>query len=73
MGFVCLPGAARAVDAGEFEVRVIADAEQTDGVCSVIETGGEPDVGPPLHIHRDEAEASTSSRVSTSWSSTTAR
>jgi mannose-6-phosphate isomerase-like protein (cupin superfamily) len=56
-GFVCLPGEGRTVDAGEFEVSVIADGDQTDGVCSVIETGGERDVGPPLHIHRDEAEA----------------
>jgi mannose-6-phosphate isomerase-like protein (cupin superfamily) len=56
-GFICLPGEGRTVDAGEFEVSVIADGDQTDGICSVIETGGEPDVGPPLHIHRDEAEA----------------
>jgi quercetin dioxygenase-like cupin family protein len=35
---------------------VKADAQRTDGACSAMEVTFPPDTGPPLHIHRAEAE-----------------
>ena len=57
-GRVLLPGEARAIDVGGFDVIVHADAADTDGMYSLIETA-EPAVGsgPPLHVHRDAAES----------------
>ena len=57
-GVVLLPGDARVIDLGGFEVLVHAEGAQTAGQFSLIETrdptaGG----GPPLHIHRDCAES----------------
>jgi len=57
-GVVLLPGEARVIDVGEFDVTVHADADSTAGEFSLIETrettvGG----GPPLHVHRDCAES----------------
>ena len=57
-GFVVLPGEARVIDVGGFDVVVHADADATGGQLSLIETvetevGG----GPPLHVHRDCAES----------------
>ena len=56
-GVVLLPGEARTIDVGPFEVVVHADSDVTDGAFTLIETV-EPDagVGPPLHVHRDCAE-----------------
>lgn len=57
-GLVRLPGEGRRIDEAGFSVTVLADAAQTDGAFSLIETvemeaGG----GPPLHVHRDCAES----------------
>lgn len=57
-GIVLVPGEARHIDAGGFDVHELATHETTGGAYSLIETretgvGG----GPPLHIHRDAAEA----------------
>jgi len=55
---VLLPGHGRRIDVGLFGVTVYADGDTSDGSFSLIETD-EPDagIGPPLHIHRDCAEA----------------
>jgi mannose-6-phosphate isomerase-like protein (cupin superfamily) len=57
-GVVLLPGEARSIDVGPFGVVVHADGDVTQGAFSLIETI-EPDagLGPPLHVHRDCAEA----------------
>ena len=57
-GVVLLPGEARTIDVGPFEVVVHADRDVTQGEFSLIETV-EPDagLGPPLHVHRDCAES----------------
>jgi mannose-6-phosphate isomerase-like protein (cupin superfamily) len=57
-GVVQLPGEARLIDVGPFDVVVHADADVTNGAFSLIETV-EPDagLGPPLHVHRDCAES----------------
>jgi mannose-6-phosphate isomerase-like protein (cupin superfamily) len=54
---VVLPGDARVIGIGAFDVVVLAE-DGTDGRFSLIETR-EPEagVGPPLHIHRDAAES----------------
>ena len=57
-GFVLLPGEARTIRIGSFDVLVHADAERTGGVVSMVETAdAEPGAGPPLHIHHDAAES----------------
>lgn len=57
-GRVVQPGEARLIDVGGFEVIVLADTADTDGVFSLIETREEAaGMGPPLHIHRDAAES----------------
>ncbi len=56
--FVVQPGGGRRLDLGTFEAEVIADAAQTGHAFSVLQTRNEPPgFGPPLHIHRDAAEA----------------
>ena len=57
-GVVTLPGEARSIEVGGFQVIVHADSDATDAAFSLIETV-EPDagVGPPLHVHRDCAES----------------
>jgi hypothetical protein len=55
--FVCHLGGGRRIDCGEFEVSVVADAPDTGGICSVVETYGVAETGPPLHVHHDAAEA----------------
>ena len=57
-GVVLLPGEARTIEVGGFDVVVHADGDVTDGAFSLIETG-EPEagMGPPLHVHRDCAES----------------
>lgn len=55
---VLLPGEARTIDVGGFDVTVHADAATTDGLFSLIESADrEPGGGPPLHVHRDSAES----------------
>jgi mannose-6-phosphate isomerase-like protein (cupin superfamily) len=56
--YTILPGEGRLLDLGTFEVEVLADAAQTDGEFSLLQTLREPTgFGPPMHIHRDAAEA----------------
>ncbi len=55
--FVVGPGEGRRIDLGAFEMVVKADAEQTAGVVSVLEADEPPGFGPPIHVHRDAAEA----------------
>ena len=55
---VLLPGEARTIDVGGFDVTVHAHAATTDGMFSLIETAErEPGGGPPLHVHRDCSES----------------
>ena len=55
---VLLPGDARRIEVGGFEVLVHADAATTGGAFSLIETA-EPEagLGPPVHVHTDCAES----------------
>lgn len=51
-------GEGRPIDLGSgFGVIVKADEHQTAGVVSVLETREPPGFGPPIHVHRDCAEA----------------
>jgi mannose-6-phosphate isomerase-like protein (cupin superfamily) len=55
---VLLPGEAKVIDVGGFEVIVHADGRANDGLFSLIETAErDAGAGPPLHIHRDCAES----------------
>jgi mannose-6-phosphate isomerase-like protein (cupin superfamily) len=57
-GVVLVPGDARVVDLGAFEVLVHADGAMTDDGFSLIETAETAaGLGPPLHLHRDCAES----------------
>jgi mannose-6-phosphate isomerase-like protein (cupin superfamily) len=56
--FIVRPGEGRLLDLGNFEAVVLADAPSTSGAFTVLQTQGEPpDFGPPMHVHRDAAEA----------------
>jgi mannose-6-phosphate isomerase-like protein (cupin superfamily) len=56
--YVVAPGSGRVLDMGNFEAVVLAGADQTDGAFSLLRTQHEPTgFGPPLHVHRDAAEA----------------
>jgi mannose-6-phosphate isomerase-like protein (cupin superfamily) len=56
--FIVQPGQGRLLDLGTFEAVVLADAPATSGAFTVLQTQGEPPgFGPPLHVHRDAAEA----------------
>ena len=56
--FIVQPGDGRLLDLGNFEAVVLADASATSGAFAVLQTQGEPPgFGPPLHVHRDAAEA----------------
>ena len=54
---VLRPGEGRSIDLGGFGMSVKASAEQTDGAFTLLEASEPPNFGPPLHIHRDAAEA----------------
>ena len=57
-GIIRRPGELRRIDVGGFEVLVHADAVDTDGAFSLIETAeAEIGAGPPLHVHRDATES----------------
>lgn len=56
-GFVLQPGEGRSIDLGNFQMTVKATSEETAGAFSLLEAEEPPDFGPPLHIHRDAAEA----------------
>ena len=56
--FIMVPGEGRRLDLGSFEAIVLATAAQTSNEFTLLQTQGEePEFGPPLHIHRDAAEA----------------
>jgi mannose-6-phosphate isomerase-like protein (cupin superfamily) len=56
--FIVRPGEGRLLDLGNFEAVVLADAAATAGEFTVLQTQREPSgFGPPLHVHRDAAEA----------------
>ena len=57
-GFVVLPDRGRLLDLGNFQAIVLAAGSQTSGELTVLQTQNEPPgFGPPLHRHRDAAEA----------------
>lgn len=56
--FIVLPGRGRLLDLGNFQAEILASAEQTSGEFTLLTTLSEPSgFGPPLHRHRDSAEA----------------
>ena len=56
--FVVPPGTGRLLDLGNFQAVVLASADQTSSEFTLVQTQKEPpDFGPPLHLHRDAAEA----------------
>lgn len=55
--FVLQPGEGRSIDLGGFLMTVKATAESTDSAFSLLEASEPPHFGPPMHIHRDAAEA----------------
>jgi mannose-6-phosphate isomerase-like protein (cupin superfamily) len=56
--FIVRPGEGLHLDLGTFEAVVLATGAQTSGEFTVLQTQREPpDFGPPLHLHRDAAEA----------------
>jgi len=58
MPFIVQPGEGRLLDLGNFEAVVLADEPSTSGAFTVLQTQAEPPgFGPPLHVHRDAAEA----------------
>ena len=58
LSIVRLPGDARRIEAGAFTVDVLADATETGGRFTLIETAeSAAGLGPPLHVQHDCAEA----------------
>lgn len=55
--YILQNGEGRAIGPAESQRIVKADAAQTQGQFSLVETTGLPGSGPPLHIHHDAAEA----------------
>jgi len=56
--FIVGPDQGRRLDLGNFEALVLATAAQTSSEFTLLQVQGEPpDFGPPLHLHRDTAEA----------------
>jgi quercetin dioxygenase-like cupin family protein len=56
--FIVLPGEGRLLDLGTFKAEVLAAADQTSAAFTLLMTQGEPPgFGPPMHRHRDAAEA----------------
>jgi mannose-6-phosphate isomerase-like protein (cupin superfamily) len=52
------PGEGRVLRLGVFEAVVLATSEQTSGGFTLLKTRSEPTgFGPPLHVHRNAAEA----------------
>lgn len=54
---VLQPGEGRLIDLGGFMMTVKATAESTDDTFTLLEATEPPHFGPPIHIHRDAAEA----------------
>ena len=55
--FILRPGEGRSIDLGGFRMSVMATGDDTDGAFSLLEAQEPAGFGPPLHIHRDAAEA----------------
>ena len=55
--FILKPGEGRSIDLGGFSMAVKATHEATDGAFTLLEAQEPPGFGPPLHIHRNAAEA----------------
>jgi quercetin dioxygenase-like cupin family protein len=55
--YVLRPGEGRPIDLGAFRMSVKATGEQTNGAFSILEAEEPAGFGPPLHVHRDAAEA----------------
>jgi mannose-6-phosphate isomerase-like protein (cupin superfamily) len=55
--FVVRPGEGRSIDLGSFLMTVKATAESTDDAFTLLEATEPPHFGPPMHVHRDAAEA----------------
>jgi mannose-6-phosphate isomerase-like protein (cupin superfamily) len=55
--FVLKPGEGRPIDLGGFRMSVKATDDQTNGAFTLLEAQEPAGFGPPLHIHRDAAEA----------------
>ncbi len=55
--FVLQPGEGRPIDLGGFLMTVKATADSTDDAFTLLEATEPPRFGPPMHIHRDAAEA----------------
>jgi len=55
--YILRPGEGRSMDLGGFRMSVLATDDQTNGAFSVLEADEPAGFGPPLHIHRDAAEA----------------
>ena len=55
--FILRPGEGRKIDLGGFLMSVKATAESTDGAFTLLEATEPPHFGPPMHIHRNAAEA----------------
>jgi len=55
--FVLGSGEGRSVDLGKFAMSVKATADETAGGFSLLEADEPAGFGPPMHIHRDAAEA----------------
>ncbi len=55
--FVLQPGEGRPIDLGGFLMTVKATADSTDDAFTLLEATEPPGFGPPMHIHRDAAEA----------------
>ena len=51
------PGEGRAIDMGNFRMSVKASADETGDSFTLLEADEPPGFGPPMHIHRDAAEA----------------
>lgn len=55
--FIVQPGGGRSIDLGGFLMDVKATHEDTGGQFTLLEATEPPHFGPPMHIHRDAAEA----------------
>lgn len=55
--FVLRPGEGRTIDVGGFLMTVKASAKSTDNAFTLLEAAEPPYFGPPMHVHRDAAEA----------------
>ena len=55
--FVLRSGEGRSIDLGAFRMTVKAAREDTNGTFTLLEADEPAGFGPPLHVHRDAAEA----------------